>query len=380
MVLDQREIAALIDWRRTVHQWPEISGEEAQTAATVVAALHLLAPDEILTKLGGHGVAAVFAGREAGPTVLFRCELDALPIAEIGDRPHRSRIVGKAHLCGHDGHMAIILGLAQMLAQCRPRRGRVVVLFQPAEETGAGARAVIADPQFVRIRPDFAFALHNMPGIAMGAAAVNAGPMACASRGLRIVFAGKTAHAAMPETGVSPAPAIARLIPALTALGTGGPLESGFRLVTVTHARFGEPAFGIAPGEGELWVTLRTVLDRDMAALHREAMALIDAEAGGLGMTVTVHDQFAGCDNDPEAGGLVTAALDRAGITLVQGRTPMRASEDFGLFGSVSKAALLLLGAGESHAALHNPDYDFPDEMIAVGIGLFDDIGRQLLG
>lgn len=379
-MLDRNDIHKLTQWRQALHRQPEISGEEAQTAASVVSALQPLGPDQIVTELGGHGVAAVFEGAAPGPTVLFRCELDALPIVDIGEVPHRSEIAGMGHLCGHDGHMAIVLGLAQSVARQRPQRGRAVALFQPAEETGAGARAVIDDPQFAAIRPDYAFALHNMPGIALGTAAVRTGPMACASRGLRIMFSGKTAHAAMPDTGISPAQAIARLIPALIALGSGGPLESGFRLVTVTHARFGEPAFGIAPGEGELWVTLRTVVDADMTALHDAAMALIESEAGALKISVTIHDQFSGCDNDAEATGYVIQALKRAGLEVAPDRAPMRASEDFGLFGSVSRAALFLLGAGETHPALHNPNYDFPDELIPVGVALFDDIRRQLVG
>lgn len=379
-MLDRSDLQMLTEWRRDLHRWPEISGEEAATAAMVLAALERLRPDTIIAGLGGHGVAAIFDGAGPGPSVLFRCELDALPIVETGNVTYRSQTNGKAHLCGHDGHMAILLGLAQMVARRRPQRGRLVVLYQPAEETGVGARAVIDDPQFARIEPDYAFALHNMPGMALGAAAVNAGPMACASCGLRIVFAGKTAHAAMPETGVSPAHAIARLIPSLTALSTGSKLDDAFRLVTVTHARFGEPAFGIAPGEGELWVTLRSVTDRGMKQLYAAAMALIDAETGALGVHVTVHDRFVGCDNDAGAADHVAAAFLRCGLKPMTGVTPMRASEDFGLFGSVAKAALFLLGAGETHPALHNPDYDFPDELIPTGVALFDDIRTQLLG
>ena len=154
-----------------------------------------------------------------------------------------------------------------------------MLLFQPAEENGAGAAAVIADPKFAGIKPDWSFALHNMPGIRLGHVALDEGPVNCASRGLRIVLTGKTSHASVPEAGVSPAVTLSRLIAGFNALGPGGALEKGFRLATITHARIGEPAFGIAPGEAELWLTLRAMTDEDMAALLGGAMALAETEA-----------------------------------------------------------------------------------------------------
>ncbi len=156
--------------------------------------------------------------------------------------------------------MATLAALARGLARQRPRRGRAVLLFQPAEETGAGAAAVVADPKFAEIAPDFVFAYHNMPGLPSGRVALAAGPVNCASRGMRIALSGKTAHASTPELGVSPMAALARLMPELASLGRGGALESAdFAMVTVTHARMGEPAFGVAPGYAEIWATLRTL-------------------------------------------------------------------------------------------------------------------------
>ena len=168
MFLTNHDIVELTAWRQKLHAMPEISGEEVATAAEVIAFLAETAPDKVLSGLGNTGVAAVFDGAEPGPTVLFRCELDALPIEEISDIPHRSRLSGKGHMCGHDGHTATIAALARGFAKDRPKRGRVVLLFQPAEETGAGAAAVIADPRFAEITPDYAFSLHNLPGLPLG--------------------------------------------------------------------------------------------------------------------------------------------------------------------------------------------------------------------
>ena len=168
MPLTETELSDITLWRRKLHQMPEVSGEEHDTATEVVRFLQTTAPDEMVTGLGCTGVAAVFAGETPGPTVLIRAELDALPIAEISDLPHRSRIAGKSHMCGHDGHMATLAAVAKELQSDRPKRGRVILLFQPAEENGAGAAAVLADPAFARLKPDYAFSLHNMPGLPLG--------------------------------------------------------------------------------------------------------------------------------------------------------------------------------------------------------------------
>ena len=376
-MLNQIDIAELTAWRHARHRAPEVSGHEVKTAAAVCAALAPLGPDAVVTGLGGHGVAAAFAGAAPGETVMIRAELDALPIQESPGPAHRSRVPGQAHLCGHEGHMAILLGVARGLSRQRPARGRVVLMFQPSEEDGAGAAAVLADPRFAPLRPDWAFALHNMPGLPLGQVSVRPGPFNCASVGLRIALGGRTAHASAPETGLSPAPAVARLIPALTALGQGGALTPDFRLVTVTHARLGTPAFGIAPGEAEVWATLRTLTDDRMAALKAEAVALAQtATEGGLSLTLSWHDDFAACTNDPAAVAHILAATPSETPT-----SPFRWSEDFGRFRTPqTRAAMFVIGAGTGVPALHNPDYDFPDALIAPGAAIFTRIIHNILG
>lgn len=381
-MLTNADLVELTAFRRELHRFPEVSGEERATADPVTTALRALAADQIVTGLGGHGVAAVFNGTADGPTVMFRAELDALPITELSDAPHRSTIAGRGHLCGHDGHMTLLLGLARLIARNRPAKGRVVLMFQPAEEDGAGAAAVVADPRFAALRPDWAFAIHNMPGLALGHSALTSGVVNCASQGLKIILSGKTAHASQPEAGLSPALALSRLIPALGALGQGGPLSPEYRLVTLTHARLGEAAFGIAPGAAEIWATLRTIADDKMAALRRGAMDLAQAEARahGLSVTFTHHDDFAASVNDVAATNHLEMALDGLNLPHDQGDLPMRGSEDFGRFGqNGTRSAMLFLGAGVGHAALHNPDYDFPDDLIQIGVKIFHRVLRNLL-
>lgn len=384
-MLRNSDIAELTAFRRHLHAHPEVSGQEAWTAAEVARELAALSPSRLVTDLGGHGVAAVFEGAAPGPTVMFRAELDALPIGEETGNPWASQIPGKGHQCGHDGHSTILLGLARLLSRQRPARGRAVLLFQPAEEDGSGAAAVLADPAFEAIRPDWAFALHNMPGHPEGALVIEPGPANCASRGLKVTLSGHTSHAATPHLALSPAASLARLIPAVMAAGPGGAeLSPGFRLVTVTHARMGEPAFGITPGEAELWLTLRTLEDADMAALSAEVTGLVEAEcaATGLRANFAESDVFHACTNDPEATARLVAAAAGADVARAQSHGPMRASEDFGLFGSRggAKAAMFLLGSGEDCPPLHNPDYDFRDALIAPGIRVFERALRDLLG
>ncbi len=382
-MLTNTDITELTDWRRELHRFPEVSGEESETAARVTAALALTKPEQIVTNLGGHGVAAIYNGKAPGETVLFRAELDALPIEELGQPTYRSTIPGHGHMCGHDGHMTILMALARLIGRHRPATGRVILLFQPAEENGAGAAQVIADPRYPQIKPDWAFALHNMPGLPFGHATLRPGTMMCASQGLRVHLTGKTAHASMPETGTSPVHAVARLIPALLALGPGGALTADFRMVTITHSRVGEPAFGISPGYAELWAKLRTREDAPMAALYVEAVALAATEAArdGLHVEFLTQDGFAATVNDADAITQLTRALDALNIPHDDLNLPMRGSEDFGRFGEPgTRMAMMFLGAGEKHPQLHHPDYDFPDALIPLGARIFHKVMTDLLG
>ncbi len=290
MFLTEKDIVELTALRHELHRYPEISGEERETAARVVAFVSGLGPDKVIQDLGGHGLAVIYDSGMPGPTLLFRSELDALPIEELSDIAHRSIIKGKGHLCGHDGHSTILAAMAVGLSRTRPKRGRVVLLYQPAEENGAGAAAVIADPRFADIAPDFAFSLHNLPGMPLGHVALKTGPVNCASRGMLIRLTGKTAHASQPEAGISPMRAMASLMPQLTDLAHSMPPDPDFRLVTVTHARMGEAAFGIAPGEAEIWVTLRTLTDDRMAELV--ALAEQAAEANRQPARIAARDRL----------------------------------------------------------------------------------------
>jgi len=255
-------------------------------------------------------------------------------------------------------------------------------MFQPSEENGEGARAVVADDIYPQIQPDFAYAIHIEPGRPWGYVSTRAGLMNCASQGLEIRLNGRTAHAADPEDGVSPAMTVAKLIPLLHELGLGGDLNDDFRLVTITHVQVGDYSFGISPGDAVINVTLRTARDDALESLDKAARYLVTtaAQQANLEATFMVCDAFAATINDVQATDIATAAMNALGIDNGSIGLPMRASEDFGVFGWGAKAAMLCMGPGQSYAALHNPDYDFPDDLIPLGASIFERITRDLLG
>jgi amidohydrolase len=372
--------AALQALRRDLHRNPDLSGDEGGTVARLLPVLAATQPSRIVQGLGGHGLAVVYDSGRAGPTILLRAELDALPIREQGDIPHRSLRDGVAHLCGHDGHMAVLVGVAQQLQMTPPPVGRVILLFQPAEETGAGARAVLADPRFADLRPDWAFALHNMPGLPLGELAVAAGPASCASVGIKLHFHGVEAHAAFPETGRCPTPALAALLDMLAPLTQVPPMGPAFQLATLCHITMGTPAFGIAPAQAEAWITLRALSDDGLATLERQVtgQAAELAARFGLTLTTTRHDHFNATINDAQAAEMVAQAANAARTPRTAFNFPMRPSEDFGAFIAQTRTALFFMGSGGDCAPLHNPAYDFPDILIPPACAVFQAILQQV--
>jgi amidohydrolase len=375
--MDSTSIKHLTAFRKTLHQYPELSGEENETAQRVLEFFEPLKPDKTIKGLGGTGLAFLFNGKEEGPVSLFRCELDALPIVEENDIDHASTIKGKSHVCGHDGHMAIISGLGMELSKKRPQKGRVVLLFQPAEETGEGAKAIIDDPKFNEISPDYAFALHNLPTYEFKQIIIKKGPFAAASSGMIIQFRGRNSHSAHPEAGKSPAEAMAKTIVALEKLPDA---MKKFTLITVIHAQLGEIAFGTTPGVATVRATLRAFENetRDLLVTYAEKLCMRIAKEYGLEVSFDYTEVFAATHNDPDAWELGNQAAKNLGLKTKHIRIPFRWSEDFGLFSSHTKTLLFGLGSGKKQPQLHEPNFDFPDGLISTGVGMFKEILKQL--
>lgn len=371
----------LQEFRKTLHRYPELSGEESQTASRVEEYLSRFGPDRIVSNIGGYGMAAEFSGREAGPTVMFRCELDGLPIPEKTDLLYRSVHSGKGHLCGHDGHMAMVAGLASVLQYERPAKGRVLLLFQPSEEDGQGAERVLHDPKFDGLQPDYIFAIHNLPGFPLNRIVIANGHFAAASRGMVIRLQGKSSHAAEPEHGINPANAMAKMISGLYDVMKIKNQFKDFTLITPIHARLGNLAYGTSPGEGVIHLTLRSYLDEDMETLMKilEQMVGEITRQEKLDHSIAYEEVFPATLNDYGCTQRVRKAGTKLEMEIEDLKHPFKWSEDFGHFTARYKGALFGLGSGVDQPALHNPDYDFPDELIPVGVGLYEKIYKDIL-
>ena len=376
------DIENLIAFRQELHQHPELSGLEEGTAKRIVKQLEQYKPDQILTGLGGTGVAAVYNGMlPGGNTVMFRAELDALPIQDINDMPYSSTLAGVSHKCGHDGHMAILLGLAALLHREKPRTGRVILLFQPAEETGQGAMAVLQDNRFCTLKPDYVFALHNLPGYPAHQVVVRNGSFAAASTGMIIELNGRSSHAAEPENGLNPGQAMAELILELNQLITRKELFQDLTLLTIIHARLGEIAFGTNPGFATIMATLRSYQQANLdllKTLASDAAAQV-ADKYGLGYSVRFVEEFPATVNYKQAVELVKQAAEKLKLDTLEAVHPFKWSEDFGHFTAKYKGALLGLGAGLEQAQLHHAHYDFPDTIIPTGANLFYTLATNIL-
>jgi len=363
----------LVDLRHHIHSIAEVSGEENDTAEFIKETLQKCDPDEITTGLGGHGILARFGDQENNTSVLIRCELDALPIAEENDLAYASNTEGIGHKCGHDGHMAILCGVAQKLSKQSSLDGCVYLLFQPAEETGKGARKVLDDQQFKDINPDYVFALHNVPGFEKHTIVVKSGPFAAASVGFIARFSGQTAHAAHPEEGRSPALAVAQLIQSVSSLPQFyAPMDKATK-ATVIQSHLGEQAFGTSPANGEVMATLRTYSDDMLEKVKERSKKLANgiADTYNLELATKWVEPFPATVNNEHAVDIVRVVAESEGLEIINKEAPFGWSEDFGHFTEAYKGALFGLGSGGDQPALHAANYDFPDKIIETGVKMF---------
>lgn len=374
-----RLLKKLRDLRHELHAHPEISGNEHRTAERITEYLQSLKPDELLTNIGGTGILARFDGASEGKELLFRAELDALPIQEENEVAHRSNVDGVSHKCGHDGHMAILCGLAERLAEKRPAKGRVWLLFQPAEENGEGAKAILADPRSDVIGEPTVFALHNLPGIPKGTVMMRENTFTAAVVSIIIKLQGKTSHAAEPEHGINPAEAIAELTQRCLQLGHNVPKDANMRVVTPVYARLGSMDYGISAGNAELHLTLRCWSDEELEKLKSDIEEATEeiAKKHRLKHHHGYIQSFHANQNHPEAVELVRQAVAKADLKGEEPAHPFKWGEDFGLFTAKFNGCMFGIGAGEDMPALHNPDYDFPDDIIPNGLDVFENIVRM---
>jgi len=372
-------ITEIIELRHKLHQNPEVSNNEFKTSKRIADFINALAPSKVIP-LSKTGLAFVFNGQKPGKTTMFRSELDALPISEKSALPYTSINKNVAHVCGHDGHMAILAGLAQKIAKSPPKYGKVVLLFQPAEEVEQGAKDVIEDPRFKEIEPDSIFALHNIPGVKKHSIVLKSGSFSAASKGMTIKLFGKTAHAAEPENGISPANAISKIINQLHKLKENKSLFKDLALLTIIHIQLGEISFGTTPGYAEIRVTLRSFENEDMEVLTLHAEKIINeiSKAENLECKISYSEEFPASVNNDVCLNYVEQAAKQNNLVIKNIEKPFKWSEDFGYYAQKYKSCLFGLGSGIAQPPLHNPDFNFPDEIIETGIKTFYNIYQKI--
>ncbi|MDA3780038.1 MAG: amidohydrolase [Bacteroidales bacterium] len=371
----------IINYRKELHQNPELSDKEYSTAKRIVEFVSKYNPDNIITDIGGNGVVVIFNGKYAGVNVLFRADIDALPIPETNTFEYKSLNQAVSHKCGHDGHMAILSGLCVAISNNRPENGNIILMFQPSEENGQGANRVVTDPVFNKeIKPDYSFGLHNLPGFEKKSILVRENTFASASKGMIIKLFGRTSHAGEPENGNSPAIAMSNIIRELTLLPQQKGVFNDFVLSTVIHARLGEVAFGTTPGYAQVMATIRSYTNSDMNILTELSEKIVEdnCKKSSLEYEISYTEEFPATVNNPEALDYVRVAAKETNNKTIKLEKPFRWSEDFAHYGNISKAAFFGLGSGINHPQLHNPDYDFPDEIIETGVEMFYNIYKQI--
>ncbi len=372
----------IVPLRHELHQHPELSGQEMNTADTILNFLEPTQADLVHKNVGGHGLIFTYESGQPGPHLMFRAELDALRIEERSVLDYRSRFLERGHLCGHDGHMSILAGLGHYFGDKRPVKGKVSLLFQPAEETGEGGLQVIESEAWKGNQPDYLFALHNLPGFPLQQVLIKPGIFAAASQGLSAHLRGTTSHAARPEQAKSPALVLSQAIQDLHGFNPDDPLYEDFVLLTVVYALLGTPNFGITPGSAELGVTLRSFRNEDMSQLQQwvEEVVAQKAKQADLSYDFQYAEVFPATINHPEAYQMLLDTMNTLDVGYQILEEPFRWSEDFGYYTRDCKTCFFGLGAGEYRPDLHHENYDFPDEIMATGLEVFLGIARQILG
>jgi len=369
----------IIDLRHEIHKHPEVSNHEFETSKRISEFINALNPDKEIP-LGKTSKIFIFDSKKGGKTVVFRCELDALPINENTSLDYTSINKDVAHSCGHDGHMAILSSFAQKISRNRPKKGKVVLLFQAAEEVEQGARDVVENKEFQNLNPDYMFGLHNVPGKHLHQILIKNGSFAAASKGMTISLHGATSHAAEPEKGINPAMGISKIVNQLNELIKNKNLFSDLTLLTFIYIRMGEVSFGTSAGNAKMGITLRSFENSDMELLTRKAEEIIEeiCKKEKLNYNIEYDEVFPSTINDDYCNSLIVNAATEIKYNIEHLDTTFKWSEDFGYYTEKYPCGFFGLGSGKNQPALHNSDYNFPDEIIETGANMFFKIYKQL--
>ncbi len=372
-------VAALSDeiaeWRRDFHQNPELLFDVHRTAGIVAEKLRAFGCDEVVTGIGRTGVVGVIKGKRGGSgrTIGLRADMDALPIEEDTDLPYKSKVPGRMHACGHDGHTAMLLGAAKYLAETRNFDGTAVLIFQPAEEGGGGGDAMVKDGLMERFGVQEVYGLHNMPGIPIGSFAIRPGPMMAAADRFDIVIEGKGGHAARPHECVDTLLVATHVVNALQSIVARNvdPLESA--VVSVCSFKAGD-TYNVIPQTATLMGTVRTLTEavRDLCEARIKAVVEAVCAVHGARAQIDYRRGYPVTFNHPEQTAFMArVAAEVGGDQAVDtGVPPLMGAEDFSYMLEQRPGAYIFLGNGDT-AGVHHPKYDFNDAAIPYGVSLW---------
>jgi hippurate hydrolase len=379
----QRFVADARDWRRDIHQHPELLYDVPRTASFVADRLKAFGCDEVATGIGQTGVVGVIRGRGAPSqrTIGLRADMDALPIHETTNLPYQSTNPGKMHACGHDGHTAMLLGASRYLAESRNFSGTAVVIFQPAEEGGGGAKAMLDDGLIKRFGIQQVFGMHNMPTLPVGAFAIRKGTLLASADRFTINIEGRGGHAAQPHAGIDPIVAGAQIVGALQSIAARNvdPLDSC--VVSVTRFDAGT-TFNVIPQTAQLLGTTRALLKETRDLVESRVVAIAKGVGAALDVQVDV-DYIRGYpptrNHDDETDFAVATARAVVGHDKVAADAPpVMGAEDFSFMLEARPGAFIFVGNGDS-AGLHHPGYDFNDAALPYGMSYWAELVESAL-
>lgn len=368
--------AEMVTRRRDFHRHPELAFEETRTASIVAAELENLGL-KVQTGVGQTGVVGMLEGDHEGPTLLVRADMDALPIAEANETDYVSLVSGKMHACGHDGHTAIGLAVAEMISQRRGQmHGRIKFVFQPAEEIGKGALAMIDDGVLQDPRPDVCLGLHLWNSMPVGTVAVTAGPSMSAADDWRCVISGQGGHGAAPHETHDPIVAAAQIVSAIQTIVSRNvhPLDTAVVSVGSIH---GGDAFNVIPPSVELKGTVRTYKKETQHTVHQRLRQVCQGVAESLNCRaeVDIRQMTIAVDNDPQIADRVAAiAASVVGEANVRRDERTMGSEDMSFFMDDIPGCYFFVGSSNTERGLgyphHNPRFDIDEEALAIGAAI----------
>lgn len=358
-------------WRRHIHMNPEIGFDCFKTADFVSERLREFGVDEIHGGIAKTGIVAIINGQGKGPTIGLRADMDALPMSETTGLDHASTVSGCMHACGHDGHTAMLLGAAKYLAETRAFKGRVALIFQPAEEGPGGGRVMVEEGIMDRFDISQVFALHTEPGTAEGTFVTRTGPMLAAADTFRIYVSGKGGHAAYPDECANPIPATLSIAQALSTIVSGNRSGLDDLIVTTTQIHAGTTD-NVIPDDTMLEGTVRTFRKEVQEMVVTRMKEIVDGQARAFGVTATLDFSYGYpvTSNDPAKVDFATeTAKEVSGLFNADGPREMGA-EDFSYMLNERPGAFLYIGQGDA-APLHNPNFDFNDKVAPIGASFF---------